>query len=135
MAQQSALGVGGTPAQIHGSFSGKETAPGGEHPVGRITRLGVSGFGRPQHGSFAGKEVAAGGEHPVVRITRLGVSATTRPQYGSFAGKVAADVAVEENFGGSTWLASQAKRDKLLRDDEDILNVIVTMVTSGILDG
>ena len=33
------------------------------------------------------------------------------------------------------WLKSQAERDKLLRDDEDLLNLVTTMVTSGQLDG
>ena len=42
-------------------------------------------------------------------------------------------------YGGSTfsptWLASQAERDRLLRDDEDMLNLITTLVTTGMIDG
>jgi len=132
MAQQSALGVGGTPAQVPGSFTGKGDVS-GPHPVGKITRLGVSGITRPRLGSFAGKGGA--GPHPVDRITRLGISGIPRPQYNTFSGKAAAGEDTEENLGGSTWLASQAKRDRLLRDDEDIISLVMAMVTSGKLDG
>lgn len=33
------------------------------------------------------------------------------------------------------WLNSQKKRDKLLRDDEDILNFVTTLVTSDMING
>jgi hypothetical protein len=33
------------------------------------------------------------------------------------------------------WLKSQKERDKLLKDDDEILTFITTFVTSGIADG
>jgi len=33
------------------------------------------------------------------------------------------------------WIKSQAERDKLLRDDEDILTFVTTLVTSDMING
>ena len=33
------------------------------------------------------------------------------------------------------WLKSQRERDRLLREDEDLLAFVTTVVTQGVLDG
>lgn len=42
---------------------------------------------------------------------------------------------VDEPRSGGTWFNSQADRDRLLKEDEGILNFVTTFVTSGIADG
>lgn len=50
MAQQSTIGLTGTPSPVYGDFSGKARA----EPS--MTRLGVSGIPRPRSAAFGGKE-------------------------------------------------------------------------------
>lgn len=44
-------------------------------------------------------------------------------------------VIAEDTDGGSSWFRSQNKRSKLLREDDDILAFVTTLVASDILDG
>lgn len=37
-------------------------------------------------------------------------------------------------YGGREWLKSQAERDRLLKEDEDLIKIITTLVTVGTLE-
>jgi len=128
MPQLTRLGVSGVPRGLYGSFAGKGS---GEHPVSRLTRLGVSGIPRQLYGSFDNKELV------FPQITRLGLAGIPRGLYGPFSGKEETAAVIDEvvaNLGGTAWLVSQAHRDLLLREDDELLAMIASLVTSGILD-
>ncbi len=37
--------------------------------------------------------------------------------------------------GGRTWAKSQADRERLLKEDKEIIAIVTTLVTSGVLNG
>ena len=129
MPQLTRLGVGGGPRGTYGSFAGKSVEA---HPVAEITRLGPDATPRRLYGSFAGKTPTIPPvDHPVGKLTRLGMYGAPRGLYGDFASKALTEI--EEDLGGSTWLKSQRERDMLLREDEELLSLITSIVTSGII--
>jgi len=122
------LGASGFPRARYGSFTGKTPAATGVRPVAEITRLHTTGTPGQRYGDFSGKTPASPASEI---ITRLGVSGIPRQRYGTFAGRPQAEV--EADYGGSTWLKSQKHRDKILREDQELLDLVATIVTSGIL--
>lgn len=112
------------------------------------TRLGLNGFSVRRTGSFAGK-AAGGGTHPVGLITRLGLNGFMVRRAGDFTGKTPNEiigppvVAPPPFYGGGTGavyddypekkkrIKEQARIEKIMREDQEILDLIITFVTKG----
>lgn len=132
MVQITRLGLNGASRTPYGSFAGKNLS----RSVGHITRLGLDAGARPRYGSFAGKtSTTPSAPHVVDHLTRLSLHGGPRGLYGTFAGKTDTVAVEPEIQRKSLWLRSQAERDRLLREDREITELIMAVVRTGILDG
>lgn len=51
----------------------------------------------------------------------------------SFVNEAEGEAVADDNYGDSTWLRSQADRDRILKDGDEIINLVINMVTSGVM--
>lgn len=136
--------------RLAGSFAGKTASGSPSHPVGVLTRVESGIYGGRRTGSFTGKTSDGGaGSHPVDRLTRVTSGLWGARLAGSFAGRVESATPPitpppAVSFGGGGYHiprydtnAERRKKEMLAImqiDDETILNVIITAVTSELLN-
>lgn len=146
------LGIYGGPGGLYGVFSPKN-ASGVPTPKGQVTRLGIYGGPVGLYGVFSPKD-SGGVPTTKGQVTRLGIYGGPRGLYGFFSDKaigviepspepILPTTSSSRGSGPTNGIQSigyhkhheadllQTRRNRILREDEDIMAFIISFVTKG----